>query len=82
MTPHPDTSISYPVYASDYLDIGGWKGNGSVAGIVDNSNRIIVSYENRYTYDEAKAIADAMNASRNDAILKLAPKGTAKEIRT
>lgn len=77
----PDMGIRYPVYASDYLDASDYNGNGSVAGIVDDANRIIVSYKARYTFEEASSIAAAMNHSKSDAILKLAKKGTAKELR-
>lgn len=77
------TNISYPVYESDYLDISGWNGNGSVAGLVDDANRIILGYDAQLTYDEAKELAASMNETKlfNRRLLKLI-KGTAKEIRT
>lgn len=74
--------ICYPVYASDYLDLSGYAGNSSVAGIVDNQYRVIAGYDRNYTYEEAKAVADAMNAGKSDVILSIAPKGTALPIRT
>lgn len=76
-----DENIVYPVYASDYLDISNYNGNGSVAGIIDSANHIIVSYKARYTYEEAKAIVETMNQTKSDAILKIAKTGTAKKIR-
>lgn len=82
MTQH-DTNISYPVYASDYLDLSGYNGNGSVAGLVDNANHIILGYDARLSYEEAKELAESMNKTKlfNEKMLRLI-RGTAKEIRT
>jgi hypothetical protein len=83
MTSSPDTNISYPVFAADYLDISGWNGNGSVAGLLDDANRIILGYDARLTYEEAKELAESMNKTKlfNEGMLRTI-KGTAKEIRT
>lgn len=53
--------INYPVYASDYLDLSGYGGHGSVAGIVDNQQRIIIGYKKGLTYAKAVKLAKAMN---------------------
>lgn len=74
------TNISYPVHASDYLDVSGYKGNGSVAGIVDNDNRILVNYDSCLTFKEAQVVALALNKSRDTSVLALV-KGTAQKVR-
>ena len=55
--------IYKPVYASDYLDLSGYKGHGSVAGIIDSENQILVGYKANLTYKEAKAVAKIFNGT-------------------
>jgi hypothetical protein len=54
----------YPVHASDYLDLSGYEGRGSVAGIVSDDNLIIIGYGSRFTYKQAKRVAEFLNEKR------------------
>lgn len=57
-------NVCLPWRASDYLDMSGYEGRGSVAGIVDGKSRIVVGYGASLTYEQAKAIAEAVNIGK------------------
>jgi hypothetical protein len=56
--------IKYPVYASDFLDMSHCNGKGSVAGLVDDADHIILGYGAELTYNEAKELAEILNKIR------------------
>ncbi|WP_020469652.1 hypothetical protein [Zavarzinella formosa] len=57
----------YPLSASDYLDISGFDGRGSVAGLVSDDGKIVMSYEAGFSFEQAKRVASYLNGKRPPA---------------
>lgn len=53
--------FNYPVYASDYLDMSGYGGHGSVGGIVSHDGKITMGYKWGFTYAQAEKVAKYLN---------------------